>query len=259
MSDRLKKLEDLVETLRGPDGCPWDREQELTDIRAYFLEEAHELAAAIDTGSATEIREELGDLLFHLVFISNLVQESEESELGKVVDGIHRKMVDRHPHVFGGPTLPDGGAVHRAWEERKAERGRSALAGVPDTLPALLAAYRVSQKAAGLGFDWPDVGAVLDKVAEELQEVQAALEEHGPDEKVGEEIGDLLFAAANLARKAGFDPEAALHRANRKFRSRFEAMERLLDDETRLSEQTDDQLDDLWRRAKQADGSAPPS
>ncbi|MFQ5525732.1 MAG: nucleoside triphosphate pyrophosphohydrolase [Thermoanaerobaculia bacterium] len=254
MTDRLKKLEDLVERLRGPDGCPWDREQELPDLRAYLLEEAHELAAAIDQGNRDEIRDELGDLLFHVVFVSKLLQSSNAFELDLVIDRIHQKMIDRHPHVFGEDSLSDSEQVHRAWEERKAEHGRSALAGVPSTLPALLATYRVSQKAAGVGFDWPDAASVLNKVKEELAEVDTALAQDLGVETIEQEVGDLLFATANLARKLGFDPEAALQRANLKFRRRFDAVESLLKEDERLSEKSLDELEELWRRVKESEG-----
>lgn len=251
MTDRLKKLENLVETLRGPNGCPWDREQRLSDLRAYVLEEAHELAAAIDQGDPIEIREELGDLLFQIVFIARLLAvDGRHSELDGIVDAVHRKMVDRHPHVFGGESLDDSEAVRRAWEARKVDRGNTTLGGVPNTLPALLAAYRVSQKAAGAGFDWPDVSSVLGQVREELAEVELAIESRLGTAAVEEEVGDLLLATANLARKIGFDPEAALQQANSKFRRRFEAMEARLDAGETLAQRTDDQLEDLWRRAK---------
>ncbi len=251
MSDRLKKLENLVETLRGPDGCPWDREQRLPDLRAYLLEEAHELAAAIDLRDPSEIREELGDLLFQVVFIASLLDsDGTHSELDTVVDEVHQKMVDRHPHVFGDQKLGDSTQVRRAWEAQKVGDGNSTLGGVPNTLPALLAAYRVSQKAAGVGFDWPDVASVLDKVAEELAEVRSAIAGGLGAGAIEEEVGDLLFATANLARKLGFDPEAALQHANGKFRRRFVAMEARLETGETLAQRTDGELDELWQRAK---------
>lgn len=254
MNDRLAKLESLVDTLRGPNGCPWDREQSLPDLRAYLLEEAHELAAAIDDADPEAIREELGDLLFHIVFISRLMEQpSEGPALTEVVDILHQKMVDRHPHVFGDEVAEDSGAVHRAWETRKAkQRTGSVLSGVPSTLPALLGAYRISQKAAGVGFDWPDVAGVMGKVEEELGEVISELARDSDLETVEEEVGDLLFATANLARKLGFDPEAALQRANRKFKRRFEAMEACLGQTEQLSEQPLETLEELWNRAKRA-------
>src|SRR6185369_4483712 len=219
----LQKLLDLVTRLRAPDGCPWDREQKLADIRAYLLEEAHETAAAIDTGDWSELAEELGDLLFQVAFIGRLAEEAGAFSLSQVVDRVHHKMVARHPHVFGDESLADAQAVRQAWERRKLkeEPGRaSLLAGVPTSLPALLAAYRLTQKAAGVGFDWPDAGAVLKKVDEETAELRDALAV-GNRDAMREEIGDLLFTLANLARKLDLDPEAALAGTNRKFRHRF--------------------------------------
>ncbi len=252
MNDRLEKLEQLVDTLRGPDGCPWDREQSLPDLRAYLLEEAHELAAAIDEGDPDAIREEMGDLLFQLVFISRLLEQStRDRTLTDVIDAIHKKMVDRHPHVFGDETVENSEAVRRAWEERKAEQNDgSVLSGVPSTLPALLAAYRISQKAAGVGFDWPDIAGVLRKAEEELGEVTSALADKSGSEAIEEEVGDLLFVTANLARKLGFDPESALQRANRKFKRRFEAMEARLGETGPFSERSLEELEALWNQAK---------
>jgi len=221
----LQKLLDLVARLRAPDGCPWDREQKLADIRAYFLEEAHEVAGAIDGGDWGELAEELGDLLFQIAFIGRLAEEAGAFSLSQVIDRVHHKMVTRHPHVFGDEVLADAQAVRQAWERRKLreEPGRaSLLAGVPASLPALLAAYRLTQKAAGVGFDWPDAGAVLAKVDEETAELREALA-GGDREALREEVGDLLFTLANLARKLDLDPEAALAAANLKFRRRFAA------------------------------------
>lgn len=252
MRDRLAKLEGLVDTLRGPDGCPWDREQTLPDLRAYLLEEAHELAAAIDDADSEAIREELGDLLFHVVFISRLLEQPADGRaLTEVVDRLHQKMIDRHPHVFGNETAKDSAAVHHAWEARKAKQTTgSVLSGVAPTLPALLGAYRISQKAAGVGFDWPDVAGVLGKLEEELGEVVSALDHDLGPEAIEEEVGDLLFATANLARKLGLDPELALQRGNRKFKRRFEAMEACLDESEQLSEQSLERLQELWDRVK---------
>ena len=183
----LQKLVDLVERLRAPDGCPWDREQSLPDVRAYLLEEAHELAGAIDglggnqnggDGDWSELAEELGDLLFQVAFIGRLAEEAGAFRLSQVVDGVHRKMVERHPHVFGDEVLADAEAVRQAWERRKLQKEpkrESLFSGVPASLPALLGAYRLTQKAAGVGFDWPDAGPVLDKVEEEIAEVRQAL------------------------------------------------------------------------------------
>jgi MazG family protein len=269
----LRRLIDLVARLRAPDGCPWDREQRLGDLRAYLLEEAHEVAAAIDEEDWAALAGELGDLLFQAAFLVRLAEEKGVFDLAQVVDGIHAKMVARHPHVFGGETLADAQAVRDAWERRKLreEPARdSHLAGVPASLPSLLAAYRLSQKAAGVGFDWPDAAAVLAKVHEEVAELEAAAgkaaEAAGKAAKaagkaaeaaqeIAEEIGDLLFTVANLSRKLDVDPEAALAAANRKFRRRFAAVERRLAGQgKRLGEATLAELDALWDEVKLDEG-----
>jgi ATP diphosphatase len=255
----LQKLLDLVARLRAPDGCPWDREQTLPDVRAYLLEEAHELAGAIDgigiggDRDWNELGEELGDMLFQVAFIGRLAEEAGAFRLSQVIDGVHRKMVERHPHVFGDEVLADAEAVRQAWERRKLRqepKRESLFSGVPASLPALLAAYRLTQKAAGVGFDWPDAAPVLDKVEEEIAEVRQALAA-GEKEAVREEVGDLLFTLANLARKLDIDPEAALAGTNRKFRHRFAKIEEGLAAQGKTAaEATLEEMDALWEAAK---------
>lgn len=251
----LADLVALVARLRAPDGCPWDREQGLANLRAYLVEEAHELAAAIDGGDWEEIAEELGDLLFQAAFVARLGEEAGALSAAAVVAAVHAKLVARHPHVFGGEQLADAGEVVRAWERRKAaERPAGLLAGVPPSLPALLAAYRMTQKAAGVGFDWPDAAGVLAKLREEIGELEAELAAGAPAARVGEELGDLLFAAANLARHLGHDPEFALARANGKFRRRFAAVEAALAGRGIAAGDAGlELLDALWEEAKRAE------
>jgi ATP diphosphatase len=250
----LQKLVDLVARLRAPDGCPWDREQTIENVRAYFLEEAHELAGAIDGGDWQELSEELGDMLFQVAFIARLAEEVGAFRLPQVIDGVHSKMVARHPHVFGGEALADAEAVRQAWERRKLqeEPGRQTLlGGVPNSLPALLGTYRLTQKASGVGFDWPDAASVLDKAEEEIAELREALA-GGRAEEVREEMGDLLFTLANLARKLEVDPEAALAATNRKFRTRFAAVEQGLAAKGKTAaEATLEEMDALWEAAKE--------
>ncbi|MEM9555129.1 MAG: nucleoside triphosphate pyrophosphohydrolase [Acidobacteriota bacterium] len=261
----LEKLRRLVARLRAPDGCPWDREQSLDSVRAYLLEEAHEAASAIDSDDPAALAEELGDLLFQVAFVGRLGEEAGALTLAAVVDGVYAKMIERHPHVFGDaandaaddsesddpPT--DARAVARAWERRKStERAADAslLDGLPTSLPALLAAYRLTQKAAGVGFDWPDRTGVVAKIREELSEVEQAAA-HGDRLQVTEEVGDLLFAVANLARHLEVDPEAALARANRKFRRRFAGVEaRIADAGEVLAEVGLERLDAAWDEVK---------
>jgi len=258
----LQKLVDLVARLRAPDGCPWDREQAVADVRAYLLEEAHEVAGAIDSGDWGELAEELGDLLFQVAFLGRLGEEAGAFRLAEVVDGVYQKMDERHPHIFqvqaGTETLTDTESVRQAWERRKLRQnpGKSSLLeGVQASLPALLAAYRLTQKASGVGFDWPDAAAVLAKVEEETAELKEALAAPAGlpanKEAVREELGDLLFTLANLARKLDLDPEAALAAANLKFRRRFKAVESGLAERGKSpAEATLAEMDELWERAK---------
>lgn len=256
----LGRLVDLVARLRAENGCPWDREQTLPDVRAYLIEESHEVAAAITAGDWEALGEELGDLLFQVAFLGRLGEEAGTLELGRVIDAVHAKMIDRHPHVFGeGAELSDAQAVRAAWERRKLEQARAAgsarslLDGVPASLPALVGAYRATQKAAGVGFDWPDAESVFAKLDEEVAELRAALSAPGGENQsaVEEELGDLLFTVANLARKLGVDPEGALAATNLKFRRRFQAIERRLGAEGReLAGTPLEELDRLWEAAK---------
>lgn len=249
-SPDIDKLRTLVERLRAPDGCPWDRKQTPETMRAYVLEEAHEVAAAIESGDPGALAEELGDLLFQVVFLARLGEEDGTFTLAEVIDGIHHKMVERHPHVFGDTRLDDAAAVVQSWEARKASKADgSLLAGVPKSLPALVAAYRLTQKASGVGFDWPSVDQVLDKVDEELGEVKDAFDDS--PEALREEVGDLLFAVANLARHLDIDPELALSRTNTKFRRRFSGIEDAL--RARGEGLADASLEDMdreWERIK---------
>jgi MazG family protein len=249
----LRDLVALVERLRREDGCPWDREQRLPDLRAYLVEEAHEAAAALDSGDWAAIGEELGDLLFQVAFVLRLGEEAGALTAEQVIGGVRDKMVARHPHVFGEERLADAAAVRDAWERRKAATGGGALlAGVPASLPALVGAYRLAQKAAGVGFDWPDAGGVLAKVREELGEVESEVGEAvAGSGRLEGELGDLLFAVANLARHLDVDPERALAGANRKFRRRFGHLEAKLAGAGRRPEQlTLDELEALWQEAK---------
>jgi MazG family protein len=253
----LARLLELVATLRGPDGCPWDREQTLSDARTYLIEEAHEAAAAAAAEDWDALAGELGDLLFQVAFVARLGEERGALDPGDLIGRIHRKMVARHPHVFGDEAAETAEEVLAAWERRKlhADRSRSLLEGVPESLPPLVAAYRITQKAAGVGFDWPDAGAVLEKLDEEVAEVRAEIDAGEPARRDGDalagEIGDLLFTVVNLARKLGVDPDAALARTNAKFRGRFRHIEeRLAETGRNLAHVGLEELDRLWEEAK---------
>lgn len=261
----LARLLDLVKTLRAPDGCPWDREQTLADARGYLIEEAHEAAAAAAAADWDELAGELGDLLFQVAFLARLGEEAGALDPAEVIPRIHRKMVARHPHVFGDEAAETAEEVLAAWERRKlaVRRDRSLLEGVPMSLPPLVAAYRMTQKAAGVGFDWPDAEAVLGKLGEEVAELRAEMAagagpEGGPAaegdearERLAGEVGDVLFTVVNLARKLGVDPDAALAGTNEKFRRRFRHIEERLAAEGRnLADVGLDELDRLWEEAK---------
>lgn len=257
----LAPIVELIDRLRVD--CPWDRELSLADLRAYLIEEAHELAAAIDERDPAAINEELGDLLFEAVYVARLAgAELEELPLGGAIRTVIDKMVARHPHVFGDEKereAPGSAAeVAALWEQRKRRPGgeRSVLDGVPASLPALVGAYRLGQKAAGIGFDWDKVESVRAKVAEELGELDRETAGGGAGrsaeagERIEEELGDVLFAVANLARHLDVDPERALAAANRKFRRRFAAVEAELGagGNHRMEE-----LERLWEGAKRAE------
>jgi MazG family protein len=263
----LARLLELVATLRAPDGCPWDREQTLADARGYLIEEAHEAAAAAAAGDWDELAGELGDLLFQVAFVARLGEERGALDPGEVIDRIHRKMVARHPHVFGDEAAETAEEVLAAWERRKlaAHRDRSLLEGVPASLPPLVAAYRMTQKAAGVGFDWPDAEAVLEKLDEEVAELRAEMgagaevgtaaggaeDREAARARIADEVGDLLFTVVNLARKLGIDPDAALAGTNEKFRRRFRHIEERLAAEGRnLADVGLEELDRLWEEAK---------
>ncbi len=258
--ERFGKLVEIMDELRDPGGCPWDREQDWESLRGYLLEECHEALEALDTGDREGLCEELGDLLLQIVFLSRLAQEEGAFTARDVVRGIVEKMIRRHPHVFGGERVADSDEVLRNWErikeQEKAERGehrRGVLDGLPPGLPALVRAQRLGEKAARVGFDWTEPGQVLAKIREELQELQTAVD--ADDRRAArEEVGDLLFATAMLARKLNHDPEAALASANRKFMRRFRAIEsRVAASDASMASLGLQRLEELWDEVKAAE------
>lgn len=231
MSSRIEELLAIMERLRAPDGCPWDREQTFTSIAPYTIEEAYEVADAIEREDLMHLKDELGDLLFQVVFHAQIARERGAFDFEDAAGAICDKLLRRHPHVFAGEGRPSAAEQSVLWENIKAqERGaadaHSALDGVPRALPALMRAHKLSKRAARVGFDFEHASQTADKVAEELAEVREAAS-GGPSQEIFEEVGDLLFAAANLARKLDVDAEAALRSANAKFERRFRAMEEL--------------------------------
>ena len=271
MPANFRDLVALMSRLRSPEGCPWDREQTYATLAPMLLEEAYEAFEAVEEareGRPEHLREELGDLLFQIVFYAQVAAERGEFTIDDVTERIHAKMVRRHPHVFGGVKVRDNEELLRNWEQMKAEEKREAgaagddaslLDGVSGRAPALMEAHQLTTKAARVGFDWQNVDDIFDKLVEETGELRAAIREHreagdaGEAEfaRVREEVGDLLFAVTNIARHLGVEPEAALKLANRKFRRRFRHIERSLRARGRdLQGATLEEMEELWQEAK---------
>jgi MazG family protein len=252
----FERLLDIMHRLRGPEGCPWDREQTPTSLKPYLVEEAYEVIEAIEAEDAEALREELGDLLFQVVFHAEIAAEVGQFTMVDVVSRLADKMVSRHPHVFGDARV---GTPHQAlaqWEaikRREAEsegRRRSVIEGVPRALPSLIRAQRVQNKAARVNFDWPDAPAAWTKVEEEVREAAAAVAA-GDRERLHEELGDVLFSLVNVARLSGLDAEDALHAAIEKFRRRFAIMEdALLARGTSVADVSPEELERSWEAVK---------
>ena len=250
----IADLLEIMRRLRGPDGCPWDRVQSFATIAPYTVEEAYEVAAAIEDGDLKSLPGELGDLLFQVVFHARMAEEQGLFDFGDVVAAVTDKMIRRHPHVFADETAAaDAPAQKLAWEalkaaERQEKNQTSILDDVPLALPALLRAEKLQRRASAVGFDWDDAGKVVEKIAEEAREVvDAGLDQ----DKREEEIGDLLFVVANLARHLKVDPEAALRAANAKFIRRFKFIEAALEADGRTPAAASlDEMEALWQAAK---------
>lgn len=253
-AELFTRLIDIVATLRSPDGCPWDRAQTPETIAPYLLEETHETLQAIEENDPAALRDELGDLFLEVALLARMTEESGGYDVGDSLEAICEKLIRRHPHVFGeeaGKGI-DADGVSRRWAEIKAAEKpeRPTLGGVPKSLPALHRAKRVSEKASGVGFDWPGALEVLAKVEEEIAELRSALEE-GDSEGAGEELGDLLFALVNLGRHLSIDAERSLHRTTDKFERRFSFVEsRLKEKGLKPADATIDEMDAHWNEAK---------
>jgi tetrapyrrole methylase family protein/MazG family protein len=224
--ERVLDLLRVMHRLRGPDGCPWDLEQTHASLGRHLLEEAHETLEAIDAGDPDRLRDELGDLLLQVVFHSEMARQEGAFDVDDVAEGVVRKLIRRHPHVFGDVEVGSAAEVLVNWERIKAEeRGQHPLdAEIPSSLPALARAAKVQRRAAGSGFDWRSFEGAVEKVREELAELEAEASSEGPPERIEEELGDLLFAVAALGRRLDLDPETALRKATRRFGERFERM-----------------------------------
>ncbi len=252
----IERLLSIMERLRGPQGCPWDREQTLKTLRPYVLEETYEVLEAIDAGDPREHCAELGDLLLQIVFQAQLMKEEGRFEFADVADAISNKLVSRHPHVFGDAIAKDADAVLRQWAALKREEnlkkggGESVLEGVPREMPALARADRLTEKASRIGFDWPDVAGARAKLSEEIGELDEAIAS-GNREEIEHELGDALFALANVSRKLGMPPEEALRGTLRRFVARFTHIERELARRgVPHGEATLAEMDALWDDAK---------
>ena len=261
----FERLIKLQARLRAPNGCPWDVEQTHLTLRTYLIEEAYEVLEALESGNDAKFAEELGDLLLQVVFHAQIAAEQERFTAADVVREIHQKMVRRHPHVFGEKRAKDATEVLKNWEkikaeERRAESGKgssssvesektpaSLLDGIPHTLPAVMQGFQLTRRASRIGFDWDNVGGVVNKLQEELAELRNAQSSR----QIEEELGDVLFAAVNLARFLKVDPEIALKRTNAKFSSRFREMERLAHASGRaLADVPRNEMESLWNQAK---------
>lgn len=246
---QIERLRQIVERLRAPDGCPWDREQTHQSLKPHLLEECYELLDAIDAQNDSELKEELGDLLLQVVMHAQMASEEQRFTLDDVAELTADKLVNRHPHVFGENRLPNSDAVLKQWDAIKRgekHQRKSALDGVPKNLPALAKAQKVQTKAARVGFDWQEPNEVLAKIHEEIQEIDSA-----SGRELADEIGDLLFAVVNFARKHKLDAEQLLAGATAKFSKRFQAMESLAEAKgLELSKLTLEQMDALWNKVK---------
>ena len=293
--ERFERAVQIMARLRAPGGCPWDREQTFDSIKPFTLEEAYEVLEAIDNRDWDELEGELGDLLLQVLFYAEMSQEEGRFSINEVLDRLSNKLVDRHPHVFGDVKAETAGDVLRNWEALKAEEKRkrkeqsaslsgspdkkeedkeSVLAGVSSGVPALLEAFKLSSRAAHVGFEWPEIGGLFDKLHEETEELRQELKDYpvpGPRPpqrgvagasglhiaeqlraRLEDEVGDLLFVLVNIARYLSLDPESALRKTNRKFRRRFQWMEeRMRERGKKLPEATLEEMESLWQESKQ--------
>ena len=260
----IERLLNVMARLRDPQrGCPWDLEQDFRTLAPHTIEEAYEVADAIERGDMDDLKDELGDLLFQVVFYAQMASEAGSFDFDSVAAGVATKMIDRHPHVFGEEHVPSAGAQTDRWETRKAEeRAKRAetggnrishLDGVIAGLPALTRACKLQKRAARVGFDWPDASQILDKIEEEIAELRVELEA-GRQDRIEDELGDLIFALVNLARRVDTDPEAALRHTNGKFERRFRFLESALTVQGKdLASASLNEMEALWQQAKDAD------
>ena len=260
-AQHLQEAVAIMARLRAPDGCPWDREQTFDTIKRHTLEETYEVFDAIERRAWPELKDELGDLLLQVLFYAQMASEAGYFTISDVAANLNAKLIRRHPHIFAGAEATDADAVLRNWEQiKKAEKQSSGtthdsmLDDIPRTMPAMLEAGKLGSKAAKIGFDWPNVDGLFEKLQEEIAELQAELIPAAPGTPTSaeEELGDLLFTAVNLARHLKIDPESALRASNAKFRRRFRSMESAAGGKDALAARTPVELEDLWTQAKNA-------
>jgi len=256
IEERFSKLSAVISKLRQPDGCPWDRKQTVATFRPYLVEELHELLEAIDLDDHQLVKEEIGDLIFQIIFLSNLYEEKKSFTLSEVLDAITAKMINRHPHVFSDVQIDSEKDLRRNWnltkisENRKKGKPDRGIFALPRSLPALLRAQRVSVRAVGSGFEWPDLASVFVKLDEEIAELKEATVKGNPSE-IEDEIGDILFTMVNIARKSGYDAETALQKATDKFTRRFTRMcELAVADETIIEDLDVTEMQRYWQVVK---------
>lgn len=248
----FERLVAIMAVLRSDDGCAWDRKQTHQSLLKYLVEEAYEVVEAVEAGNQEMLCEELGDLACQIAFHAQLASEKGQFDISDALNSINNKLIRRHPHIFGEKKELSPAQVRDQWEKIKVESGekQSVLSGVPRNMPALLMAYRIGEKAGGVGFDWSAAGEVLNKIEEELAEIRAEMK-HGNQSRLEEEVGDLLFAVASLARKFGIDPEQALRQGLSKFRARFERLEQAVNESgKRFEDFSLDQLEEIWQKVK---------
>jgi MazG family protein len=248
----FEKLVIILDTLRGEEGCPWDKKQDEKSIMNYFLEEVYEAVDAIISGNARSLAEELGDVLLEVVFLARIFKEYEKFTISEVVKGINRKMIRRHPHVFGRKKAKSADEVLDTWNrQKKSEKSRSSFfEGITQYSPSLLNSFQIGLRASGCGFDWKTPMEALQKVKEEISELEKALGE-GEDKEVFDEIGDMFFAMSNVSRLLKVNPEIALKKANEKFQKRFQYIEKKLKEQGKDPENTSlEEMDEIWEEAK---------
>src|SRR3989449_5211344 len=263
--EKFERLVEIMDTLRGPNGCPWDKQQDFNSLKPMLVEEVYEVLEAVDNSDFEGMSEELGDLLLHIVFHAYLGKESGHFDINTVIDKISETLVRRHPHVFGEESASTADEVIKNWEAIKAQEKaqklksrtpdqRSLLEGIPSKLPAIHEAHQISSRVARVGFDWPDIEGIFDKLQEEVRELKDVISTQNDDkrrDRLEDEIGDILFCIVNISRYLKIDSESALKRANRKFKSRFQYMERELAQQGKTLDQTPlEEMEALWQKAK---------